>query len=243
MSLERILPRIGRGEENFRWRGRDLTRLEAFSDAVFAFAVTLLVVSLDVPRSFDQLMDTMKGLPAFAVCFAMLVMIWHYHGRLIHRYGLADALTTALNALLMFLVLLYVYPLKFLFGWLIAGSPGMVALPGGELVEVIRDPQIRTLMWTYSAGYSAIFAIFALLHLRAWRLRGILELNGVEQVITRSSIQGHLLMLSVGLLSLLIALFAPLNWMWAAGVIYCLTGPVMGIHGWRAGKAIEAAAE
>ncbi len=241
MSLERILPRIGRGETNFRWRGRELTRLEAFSDAVFAFAVTLLVVSLDVPRTFDQLLDTMKGLPAFALCFAMLVMIWHYHGRFFHRYGLADPLTTALNALLMFLVLLYVYPLKFLFGWLIAGSPATTMMPGGEIIEVIRDPQIRTLMWIYSSGYSAIFAIFALLHMRAWRLRKILELNEIERAVTRGAIHGHLLMLSVGLASLCIALLAPVNWMWAAGLIYSLTGPVMGIHGWRVGKAVGAA--
>ena len=65
--------------EGFRLRGGEVTRLESFSDSVFGFALTLLVVSLDVPKTFDDLFNTMRGFPAFAVCFLLLAMIWNSH--------------------------------------------------------------------------------------------------------------------------------------------------------------------
>jgi hypothetical protein len=39
-------------EPHFRWRGGEITRLEGFTDAVFAFAVTLLVYSLNGVAGF-----------------------------------------------------------------------------------------------------------------------------------------------------------------------------------------------
>src|SRR6201993_2479084 len=99
----------------FRLRGREVTRLESFSDAVFGFALTLLVVSLDVPKSFDDLIATMRGFPAFAVCFLLLALIWNGHYKFCRRYGLDDGTARFLTCVLLFLVLFYVYPLKFLF--------------------------------------------------------------------------------------------------------------------------------
>ena len=101
--------------DGFRMRGRDVTRLESFSDAVFGFALTLLVVSLEVPKSFADLIAAMKDFPAFAVCFAMLAMLWNSHYRFCRRYGLDDGTTRFFTCVLLFIVLLYVYPLKFLF--------------------------------------------------------------------------------------------------------------------------------
>ena len=37
-------------------RGHVVTRIEAFSDAVFAFAIALLIVALEVPKTYKALM-------------------------------------------------------------------------------------------------------------------------------------------------------------------------------------------
>lgn len=122
-----------KGEPDFEWRGGEITRLEAFSDAVFAFAVTLLVVSLEVPHTYHDLLNVMKGFPAFAICFAMLSQVWYQHAKFFRRFGLQDAYISFLNCVLLFVVLFYVYPLKFLFTMVIGNLAGGRLLPSGEL--------------------------------------------------------------------------------------------------------------
>jgi uncharacterized membrane protein len=74
-----------------------VTRLEGFSDAVFAFSVTLLVVSLEVPKTFEELMAAMRGFVAFGVCFAVLANVWFNHVRFFRRYGLQTPWVVFLN--------------------------------------------------------------------------------------------------------------------------------------------------
>src|SRR5882724_10028464 len=112
-------------EKHFRWRAGEITRLEAFCDVVFGFAITLLVVSLEVPHSFGELLNAMRGFLPFAACFAQFVLIWITHYRFSRRYGLEDGYTVFLNVLLLFIVLFYVYPLKFLFTHLLGSLVGM----------------------------------------------------------------------------------------------------------------------
>src|SRR4051795_11325394 len=116
----------------FRLRGQEITRLESFSDAVFGFALTLLVVSLDVPKTFSDLVATMRGFPAFALCFLFLALIWNGHYKYCRRYGMDDGTSRFLTCVMLFLVLFYVYPLKFLFNFSITalffGSAPTVAM-------------------------------------------------------------------------------------------------------------------
>src|SRR4028119_2456584 len=123
-----------------RLRGREVSRVEALSDAVFGFAITLLVVSLEVPQTFDALMEMMRGFAAFAICFAMLILVWYQQYKFFRRYGLNDVLTFVLNAVLLFVVLFYVYPLKFVWTLLVnmaLGIDNRVRLPAGEVVSPV----------------------------------------------------------------------------------------------------------
>ena len=223
----------------FRMRGREVSRIEALSDAVFGFAITLLVVSLEVPRTFDALMEMMRGFIAFAICFAMLILVWYQQYKFFRRYGLNDALTFVLNAALLFVVLFYVYPLKFVWTLLVnlvMGVDARVRLPTGEMVPPVMLNQMGKMMVVFSIGYVAVFVVFTLLYWRAYTKRAELELNPLEVLDTRTELEENLLHIAVGLLSIALAsrgtrLFAAM-----AGYCYALIGPVMTVHGLWIGK-------
>jgi uncharacterized membrane protein len=229
---------IGR-RDGFRWRGGEITRLEGFSDAVFAFAMTLLVVSLEVPRTFHELAATMRGFFAFGICFALLILIWREHYVFFRRYGLQDNTTIWLNAALLFVTLFYVYPLKFVFNLVLGdltGASPVVVRPDGSAERVIEPAQTPTLFVIYGAGVIALYLLMALLYAHAYRRRRLLELTPVETFDTKSSIAAHLLAAGVGLVSVVIALTVPVNLVGLAGYSYFLFGPVMATHGAMAGR-------
>src|ERR1700716_2241831 len=101
MIREKMIEKaIGRGGE-FRWRGHEVSRIEGLSDAVFAVAITLLVVSLEVPKTFTELGETNDGFGAFLVSFLLLFFVWFGQYKFFRRYGLRDTATVLLNAALL----------------------------------------------------------------------------------------------------------------------------------------------
>jgi hypothetical protein len=220
----------------FRWRGTEITRLEALSDAVFGFAITLLVVSLEVPATFTQLLGLMRGLPAFAASFALLFMVWLNQYRFFRRYGLEDATTTGLNAVLLFVILFFVYPLKFVFQIVIRLILGPAWYPDtgrahGAVLEAGQEP---LMMMVFGAGYIAVFGIFALLNLHAYRLRDALELDELERFETRDNLREAGMNVAIGVASMLTAGFGGPHATAAAGMCYWLVGPAMTLNGFAA---------
>ncbi|MGA7872678.1 MAG: TMEM175 family protein [Candidatus Binatus sp.] len=81
----------------FQLRGREINRIEAVSDVVFGFALSMLVVSLEVPRTYTDLIAAVRGFPAFALTFAALMWVWVRHYYFFRYYGLDDLTTIFLN--------------------------------------------------------------------------------------------------------------------------------------------------
>lgn len=219
-------------DPDFRVRGAEVSRVEGFSDAAFAFALTLLVVSLEAPRRYDDLLDTLRGLPAFAICFAILTWLWVAHYKYFRRYGLEDRITIALNSALLFVMMFYIYPLKFMFTVVVGMFTGIQ--PSGT--DSIPRERIDDLLIIYGVGFVAVFGLLALMNWRAYRLRDALELSEIERVMTRQEIARCTGVGGVGVLSVLLAIVLEGPAAGLAGFAYCLIGVVEFIIGWRYGR-------
>lgn len=223
----------------FRQRGREVTRIEAFVDAAFAFAVTLLVVSLDVPQNFAAMTDALRGVPAFAACFLVVWQVWYAHYRFCRRYGLADFTTLALNALLVFIVLVYVYPLKFLALVAIEATTGLGPHHDQPLALRLPPDRIPDLFIIYGVGFAAVWAVMALLFGRALARRDELGLTPLEVCETLHSIYRFVGMAAVGVLSCMLAWVLTGQAVLLAGWCYALIAVVEFSLGWYFGRRRE----
>jgi uncharacterized membrane protein len=200
-------------------RRHEVSRVEAFSDAAFAFALTLLVVSMEVPRSYDELLQRMRGLPSFACCFALLVWIWYEHNVFFRRYGLQDALTVLINSALVFVVLFYVYPLKFMFD-----SMFDQFLPNPAIARMTL-PQLASASAIYGLGFVVLFALFALLYYRAYAARERLGLTPAEAFDAQAFLAHHLASVGVGIIAVLVAVALPLRFVPFSPMCFALMAP------------------
>ncbi len=224
--LRNLLYKRTSHHHNFELRGQEIQRIETFSDAVFAFAVTLLIVSLEVPRTFEELLISMRGFLAFGICFCLLMLIWHEQHVYFRRYGLQDMTIIVLNSALMFIVLFYVYPLKFLFTLIFSDN----IYGSGKSPFSIKEEELPKLMMIYSVGYISIYLIFFLLYRHALKKKQLLQLTPIEIFDTRTKIYSQLILISVGCVSILTAFLLPASMAGLSGLVYILIGPAFWIY-------------
>ncbi|MEO8333803.1 MAG: TMEM175 family protein [bacterium] len=232
-SHDKLRPILERRDHGFRWRGKDVSRIEGLSDAVFGFAVTLLVVSLEAPKRFEDLMRLMHSFASFGVCFLLLLMIWHAQYIYFRRYALDDRVSFLLNSVLLFVVAFYVYPLKFLTTLATNALTRYQEVDAaGNAIQAMRFADWKPLMMIYSAGFIALYVIFALMYLHAYKLRDALDLNPMEIYETRGVVQENGVMISIGVLAFTLAW---MNLPGASGMTYALIGPLQtwlgSVHG------------
>ncbi len=169
--------------DGFRERGNQVTRTESFVDAAFAFAITLLIIKLErIPASSAELVATLKNIPAYAVSFVFMAVHWNAHHRWSRRYGLDDRQTTVLSLLLVFLVLIYVFPLRILFstffGWVSRGY-----LPSEFRIDSMFDLQVTFAVYAIAAMTMSL--CISLLYQHAIARREALQLSAHELWLSR----------------------------------------------------------
>jgi uncharacterized membrane protein len=97
--------RAGEARHRDAW-GIEFSRIVAFSDGVFAIAITLLVLQINIPAHlpagdtlFDEILDTHRDFIAYGISFAVLGKLWLAHHRFFASVERFDPVLMGLNLL------------------------------------------------------------------------------------------------------------------------------------------------
>ena len=223
----------------FRQRGMDMTRIETFTDAAFAFAVTLLVVGGgdSVPMNFDEMTSALKQVPAFTASFANIMWFWYAHHVWSRRYGLDDRRTVILSMMLVLTILIYVYPLKAIYSGAIDFFSGGFF---GSYFGISSADDLRDMFVIFGTAYVALSGIVALLYRHALRMADRLSLNELEVFDSETDKLTWVFNAGVGLISIALALALPGGFVALAGMWYGILGIVMPWHSVRRQKLRKA---
>jgi hypothetical protein len=183
-----------------------------------------------LPTSVPDMLHALRGLPAFATSFLLIVRIWYAHRGWSRHYDLEDMRAIRLSLVLVFLVLVFVYPLRFifslLFGWL---SHGWLA---DQPIELNSIEEYRMAFEVYGLGFAAIAAVFALLYRHAERMAAEIGLDAAERAATRMHVAIWCAIGGIALLSAATAALMPLDehrtWPFTIpGALYALNGALV----------------
>lgn len=218
------LPRL----RGFRLRGLEMTRLETFIDAAFAFSITMMVISVDrVPDNATDLLAAFRNVPAFLASIAVLGIFWRGHWLWSRRYGLEDGVSIFISWTMLVTILIYIYPLKVVFGgmWYLL-SGGQV----GQPISIQTVAQARALFGVFAVGFTAISLEILLLNLRAYYLRDALRLNRMERATASWELTGWCIPVCIGIVSLVLALSSPPQKITWSGWIYFSLALLVPLH-------------
>jgi hypothetical protein len=196
------------------------SRLDNFTDAAFAFALTLLVIGgSDPPTSTAMLAAAVAEVPAFAIGFAIIAMFWFAHVRWRTYRGDGDWLSALLSVLLVFLVLIYIQPLR-------AMARAFSTFLGGSGTPFAGD--IGDLFFIYGAGFVAMAATMAGLFLEARRNPAF---DGIHRAAVRGEVMIWLILIVTGLVSIVMTRFEAIEDF--APLVYATLPITIGLFTWR----------
>lgn len=213
--------------KEFKMRGKEVTRLETFMDAAFAFATTMLVISVGtLPKNYHELILSLKEIPAFLSSFCIIMIFWLSHRSWSRKYGLEDRRTITLSLGLIFVLLIYIYPLRLIFSRLFAW------LSGGWLkstFEIQSMAELIGLFVIYGLGLFALSGLMSLLYQRAYSKRASLELSAFETEDTKLRVISLAIVSLTGLIAAILALLLPIQLSIWSTFIYTTIPVSMGI--------------
>lgn len=197
----------------------EMTRLETFTDAAFAFAVTLLVVGGgdSIPLNFEEMIRAINQVPAFAASFANIMLFWYAHHIWSRRFGLEDSRSVFLSLLLIFVVLIYIYPLKAIYS-------GAIHFFSGGYFESYFDlssyDDLRIMFVIFGIGFASLSGVIVLLNNHAIAKAKDLALSEVEIFDTHTERMHWLMNMIVPVFSIVLAISLPDRLVVVAGIIY-----------------------
>lgn len=214
----------------------DSHRLDAFVDAAFAFAVSLLIVAGgDLPDSLPAMYQALGRIPAFAMAFALITMFWLGHrsfGRLVPA---RDGVIVAISLAIVFTTLIYVVPLRMLTdatAHFVSGG----RLPGAGMI--FSFDELGQVYTVYGAGFSVLAGLYFLLNWHAERHADRLGVADKDRSDLRYSIGVWAVIAMSGLISAVLALTFPLSlFPGLPGFAYWLIPIGIGLLSWRQRKA------
>jgi len=194
-------------KQQFRMRGEEMTRIETFVAAAFAFAITMLIISLDdIPRDMQEFKMAIRNIPSFLMSSALIIYVWHIHANWSRRYGLEDRMTVLLSSVLICIVLIFMYPLRLMMqGLFYIISDGYfplgIALDGYD--------NLRMMFLFYALGFLALTINFWALYAYSRGLKDKLALTNYELRYTRENELGWLLNSIISAAIIVVMMFAP----------------------------------
>ncbi len=242
MSIKKSSTKKQISSDGFRFRGMKTTRLENLTDTIFGFSITLLVISSEVPKSYVELQASMYSFVGFLFCILLLLSIWNAHRNFFKYYGLQDSTTKVLNFLFLFVLLFYIYPLKYLFSYLGTAIYASIKTSLGDssqglqlAIKKLSQSNLSTDQWSdimirFGLGLFLIYLIFMLLHVNAFKKRKELKMNKKECYLTKTYIQLYGILLAIISLSISIVLIFGGKHSDTAGFVYLLIPFVLPFH-------------
>ena len=201
-------------------RGENMTRIETFVDAAFAFSFTMLVISIDeIPRSAAELLELSQDIPAFVMSAAIIGSIWLAHSIWSRTFGLQDRLTVYLSLALVMLVLIFIYPIKLMcqltVSYLSEGSLGTPLSP-------MDGNDVASLIIYFAIGLLALSLIIISLYQNALHHQDELVLSDYEKYFCKRMSLAWVVVVITAILSIVIVLIAPEDLQWGGLIFFSL---------------------